>query len=155
VTPEKAAQKGSGSNEQFAGFGPNEWLVYEMYQQYLKDPESVDKAWWDFFADYQPADAQGSPPANGAPTATSTTTETKERQAAATTARQAAAGTAAPVSQKAAPAATGIDAFSAVTPPTATDGNPAAAASRANSSGPIAFPASPLEAVVKNGPMPA
>src|SRR5436305_823722 len=25
-----------------------------MYQQYLKDPESVDKAWWDFFADYQP-----------------------------------------------------------------------------------------------------
>ncbi|HET6910276.1 MAG TPA: multifunctional oxoglutarate decarboxylase/oxoglutarate dehydrogenase thiamine pyrophosphate-binding subunit/dihydrolipoyllysine-residue succinyltransferase subunit, partial [Mycobacteriales bacterium] len=40
--------------DQFAGFGPNEWLVYEMYQQYLKDPESVDKAWWDFFADYSP-----------------------------------------------------------------------------------------------------
>src|SRR4051794_21534026 len=38
-----------------------------MYQQYLKDPESVDKAWWDFFADYQPADTQGSPSAaNGA-----------------------------------------------------------------------------------------
>jgi multifunctional 2-oxoglutarate metabolism enzyme len=36
----------------FAGFGPNEWLVYEMYQAYLDDPESVDKAWWDFFADY-------------------------------------------------------------------------------------------------------
>src|SRR4051812_19805762 len=28
-----------------------------MYQQYLKDPESVDKAWWDFFADYKPSDA--------------------------------------------------------------------------------------------------
>jgi 2-oxoglutarate decarboxylase len=46
---------------QFAGFGPNEWLVYEMYQSYLKDPESVDKAWWDFFADYAPSDT----PKNG------------------------------------------------------------------------------------------
>ena len=45
------------SSDPLAGFGPNEWLVYEMYQQYLKDPESVDKAWWDFFADYKPADA--------------------------------------------------------------------------------------------------
>jgi 2-oxoglutarate dehydrogenase E1 component len=44
---------------QFAGFGPNEWLVYEMYQSYLKDPESVDKAWWDFFADYSPGDTPG------------------------------------------------------------------------------------------------
>ncbi|HEX3898397.1 MAG TPA: multifunctional oxoglutarate decarboxylase/oxoglutarate dehydrogenase thiamine pyrophosphate-binding subunit/dihydrolipoyllysine-residue succinyltransferase subunit, partial [Mycobacteriales bacterium] len=40
--------------EKFAGFGPNEWLVLEMYQSYLKDPNSVDKAWWDFFADYSP-----------------------------------------------------------------------------------------------------
>ncbi len=37
-------------------FGPNEWLVDEIYQQYLKDPHSVDKAWWEFFADYRPAD---------------------------------------------------------------------------------------------------
>src|SRR3954471_6829564 len=50
-----SGQPGSGPDP-FAGFGPNEWLVYEMYQQYLKDPESVDKAWWDFFADYQPTD---------------------------------------------------------------------------------------------------
>jgi 2-oxoglutarate decarboxylase len=53
-------------SDQFAGFGPNEWLVYEMYQQYLKDPESVDKAWWDFFADYKPSETAangGSPPA--------------------------------------------------------------------------------------------
>jgi 2-oxoglutarate decarboxylase len=39
-----------------AEFGPNEWLVDEIYQQYLRDPASVDKAWWDFFADYQPTD---------------------------------------------------------------------------------------------------
>ena len=37
-------------------FGPNEWLVDEIYQQYLKDPHSVDKAWWEFFADYRPAE---------------------------------------------------------------------------------------------------
>lgn len=33
-------------------FGPNEWLVDELYQRYLSDPNSVDKAWWSFFADY-------------------------------------------------------------------------------------------------------
>jgi 2-oxoglutarate dehydrogenase E1 component len=40
-----------------AEFGPNWWLVDEIYQQYLRDPESVDRAWWDFFADYQPSEA--------------------------------------------------------------------------------------------------
>ncbi|MGH3621042.1 MAG: multifunctional oxoglutarate decarboxylase/oxoglutarate dehydrogenase thiamine pyrophosphate-binding subunit/dihydrolipoyllysine-residue succinyltransferase subunit, partial [Sciscionella sp.] len=35
-------------------FGPNEWLVEEMYEQFLADPSSVDPAWHDFFADYQP-----------------------------------------------------------------------------------------------------
>ena len=37
-------------------FGPNEWLVDEIYQQYLADKNSVDPAWWDFFADYTPAE---------------------------------------------------------------------------------------------------
>ncbi|GIJ23249.1 multifunctional oxoglutarate decarboxylase/oxoglutarate dehydrogenase thiamine pyrophosphate-binding subunit/dihydrolipoyllysine-residue succinyltransferase subunit [Micromonospora lutea] len=37
-----------------AGFGPNEWIVEEMYQRYLADPSSVDPAWHDFFADYRP-----------------------------------------------------------------------------------------------------
>src|SRR3954466_10722508 len=89
-----SGQPGSGErvtapSDPFAGFGPNEWLVYEMYQQYLKDPDSVDKAWWDFFADYQPADTQTT--SNGATASQEPTTGT--------TARQAAAGTAAPVSQ--------------------------------------------------------
>ncbi|WP_084145446.1 multifunctional oxoglutarate decarboxylase/oxoglutarate dehydrogenase thiamine pyrophosphate-binding subunit/dihydrolipoyllysine-residue succinyltransferase subunit [Amycolatopsis jejuensis] len=35
-------------------FGPNEWLVEEMYDQFLADPSSVDAAWHDFFADYKP-----------------------------------------------------------------------------------------------------
>ena len=34
-------------------FGPNEWLVQEMYERYQVDPTSVDKAWWDFFADFK------------------------------------------------------------------------------------------------------
>ncbi|HEY0697095.1 MAG TPA: hypothetical protein VGD43_04725, partial [Micromonospora sp.] len=37
-----------------AGFGPNEWIVEEMYQRYLADPKRVDSAWHDFFADYRP-----------------------------------------------------------------------------------------------------
>jgi 2-oxoglutarate dehydrogenase E1 component len=47
-----------------SGFGPNEWLVDELYQQYLQDKNSVDKAWWDFFEDYRPAD-QSTLQANG------------------------------------------------------------------------------------------
>ncbi len=43
-----------------ADFGPNEWIVDEMYQRYLADPTSVDPAWHDFFADYKPAMASGS-----------------------------------------------------------------------------------------------
>ncbi len=35
-------------------FGPNEWLVDELYQRYQADPGSVDRAWWNFFADYRP-----------------------------------------------------------------------------------------------------
>ena len=38
-------------------FGPNQWLVDEMYQSYLRDKESVNPAWWDFFADYSPTDS--------------------------------------------------------------------------------------------------
>jgi 2-oxoglutarate dehydrogenase E1 component len=37
-------------------FGANDWLVDELYQQFLEDKQSVDPAWWDFFADYSPAE---------------------------------------------------------------------------------------------------
>ncbi len=39
-----------------SGFGGNEWLVDELYQAYLADRSSVDEAWWEFFADYTPAE---------------------------------------------------------------------------------------------------
>jgi 2-oxoglutarate decarboxylase len=42
-----------------ADFGPNEWFVAELYQQYLQDKSSVDPAWWEFFADYHPASGNG------------------------------------------------------------------------------------------------
>jgi 2-oxoglutarate dehydrogenase E1 component len=44
-------------------FGMNEWLVYEKYQSYLANPDSVDPAWKDFFADYDPAATPGVAPA--------------------------------------------------------------------------------------------
>nr|WP_157237140.1 multifunctional oxoglutarate decarboxylase/oxoglutarate dehydrogenase thiamine pyrophosphate-binding subunit/dihydrolipoyllysine-residue succinyltransferase subunit [Promicromonospora sukumoe] len=50
-----------------SSFGANEWLVDELYQQYLKDKNAVDPAWWDFFADYTPGE-NGSAK-EGAPTA--------------------------------------------------------------------------------------
>ncbi|MBA4086086.1 MAG: multifunctional oxoglutarate decarboxylase/oxoglutarate dehydrogenase thiamine pyrophosphate-binding subunit/dihydrolipoyllysine-residue succinyltransferase subunit [Kytococcus sp.] len=41
-------------------FGPNEWLVDELYQQFTQDRNSVDKAWWEFFENYTPGQAGGS-----------------------------------------------------------------------------------------------
>ena len=49
----------SEASQPLTDFGPNEWLVEELYQKYLTDPNSVDKAWWNFFADYKPADTAG------------------------------------------------------------------------------------------------
>ena len=37
-------------------FGPNEWLVDEIYEQFRADKNSVDPAWWEFFEGYQPAE---------------------------------------------------------------------------------------------------
>ncbi|MEQ4303379.1 multifunctional oxoglutarate decarboxylase/oxoglutarate dehydrogenase thiamine pyrophosphate-binding subunit/dihydrolipoyllysine-residue succinyltransferase subunit [Plantactinospora sp. B6F1] len=48
-----------------AGFGPNEWIVEEMYQRYLADPASVDSAWHDFFADYRPTAGPSGPDGGG------------------------------------------------------------------------------------------
>ncbi|GAA4071196.1 multifunctional oxoglutarate decarboxylase/oxoglutarate dehydrogenase thiamine pyrophosphate-binding subunit/dihydrolipoyllysine-residue succinyltransferase subunit [Streptomyces shaanxiensis] len=57
-----------------AAFGPNEWLVDEIYQQYLQDPNSVDRAWWDFFADYKPGVGAAAPAGTAAAGAAATTT---------------------------------------------------------------------------------
>ena len=35
-----------------ADFGPNEWLVHEIWQQYREDPESVSPEWREFLSDH-------------------------------------------------------------------------------------------------------
>nr|WP_218888796.1 multifunctional oxoglutarate decarboxylase/oxoglutarate dehydrogenase thiamine pyrophosphate-binding subunit/dihydrolipoyllysine-residue succinyltransferase subunit [Saccharopolyspora hordei] len=68
-------------------FGPNEWLIEEMYEQFLQDPTSVDSAWHEFFADYKPGQAAtdnsaAAAAAAAAPsTATATATATTNGQA--------------------------------------------------------------------------
>ena len=44
-SPSPRTQKGS--------FGPNAWLVDDMYDRFLQDPDSVAPSWREFFADYQ------------------------------------------------------------------------------------------------------
>ncbi|WP_282837036.1 multifunctional oxoglutarate decarboxylase/oxoglutarate dehydrogenase thiamine pyrophosphate-binding subunit/dihydrolipoyllysine-residue succinyltransferase subunit [Microbacterium flavum] len=65
-------------------FGANEWLVAEMYDQFVKDRGSVDQSWWPVLEAYEktqkdaaapaaPADAVAAPaPAAAAPTAPET-----------------------------------------------------------------------------------
>jgi len=47
----------SAQSDRLAEFGTNVWLVDEIYQQFLTDKNSVDPAWWDFFADYSPGES--------------------------------------------------------------------------------------------------
>ncbi|MFF1684075.1 MULTISPECIES: multifunctional oxoglutarate decarboxylase/oxoglutarate dehydrogenase thiamine pyrophosphate-binding subunit/dihydrolipoyllysine-residue succinyltransferase subunit [unclassified Streptomyces] len=130
-------QEGQGKSPA-AAFGPNEWLVDEIYQQYLQDPNSVDRAWWDFFADYKPgAPAQ---PTTGAPA---------QGSGPAGTAGTAAAGAAGTAAAPAAPAAP-VAAPAPAAPPA-----PAAAAPAAPVAKPAAAaPAKPAAAAVK-APAPA
>ncbi len=113
-----STDEGAGKKNPAAAFGPNEWLVDEIYQQYLQDPNSVDRAWWDFFADYKPGAAS-------APTAAAGTTAAG---AAATTITTAQAAPAAPAPAPAAPVAPAVPA-------------PAPAAPRPVAAAPAAAPA--------------
>src|SRR5438105_15572620 len=42
-------------------FGPNEWLIEEMYRRYAEDPSSVGEAWQEFFEDYRPRGEEQQP----------------------------------------------------------------------------------------------
>ncbi|MHB8328869.1 MAG: multifunctional oxoglutarate decarboxylase/oxoglutarate dehydrogenase thiamine pyrophosphate-binding subunit/dihydrolipoyllysine-residue succinyltransferase subunit, partial [Acidimicrobiales bacterium] len=46
-------------------FGPNAWLVDDMYEQYRADPSSVSESWREFFAGYVPPGVAGSRAAAG------------------------------------------------------------------------------------------
>ena len=57
----------SSEDSSRSGFGANEWLVDEMYERYQKDPNSVDKVWWDFFGkDQRGSRSASSSTTNGA-----------------------------------------------------------------------------------------
>lgn len=57
-------------------FGQNQWLVDEMFQQFQKDPNSVDKEWRELF------ESQGAPSATPAATPDTAPTETSPKAAA-------------------------------------------------------------------------
>ncbi|MFJ3638519.1 multifunctional oxoglutarate decarboxylase/oxoglutarate dehydrogenase thiamine pyrophosphate-binding subunit/dihydrolipoyllysine-residue succinyltransferase subunit [Streptomyces sp. NPDC090108] len=96
-----------------AAFGANEWLVDEIYQQYLQDPNSVDRAWWDFFADYKPGAPAAPAPAGTAAAGAAETTTTAPQAPSAPAAQPAPA----PVAQK--PAAAPAPAAAAPAAPAA------------------------------------
>ncbi|MGW3662644.1 multifunctional oxoglutarate decarboxylase/oxoglutarate dehydrogenase thiamine pyrophosphate-binding subunit/dihydrolipoyllysine-residue succinyltransferase subunit [Streptomyces sp. NPDC005141] len=128
MSPQSPSNSSISTDDQAAGknpaaaFGANEWLVDEIYQQYLQDPNSVDRAWWDFFADYKP----------GAPAASAT----------AGTAAAGAAGTTTP----AAPAAP-VPPAARQAPPQAAPAAPVAPAPA-----PVAAPAAPKPAAAAPAP---
>jgi multifunctional 2-oxoglutarate metabolism enzyme len=71
VVTSQATNSANSQDNPLVGFGPNEWIVEDMYQRYLADPASVDPAWHDFFADYRPESGTdgGSPAPTTAATA--------------------------------------------------------------------------------------
>src|SRR5690606_13006712 len=69
TTDSARSTRGAGSTGQddpLVGFGPNEWIVEDMYQRYLADPSSVDPAWHEFFVDYRPGATTDGGPSTGA-----------------------------------------------------------------------------------------
>ncbi|WP_205631531.1 multifunctional oxoglutarate decarboxylase/oxoglutarate dehydrogenase thiamine pyrophosphate-binding subunit/dihydrolipoyllysine-residue succinyltransferase subunit [Leifsonia xyli] len=63
---------GVGTEDGSSGeFGANEWLVDELYEQFVQDKNSVDKSWWPILENYHPAvkdDSTPSPDETPAPT---------------------------------------------------------------------------------------
>ena len=53
---ERAAREGSarGKSTATGSFGPNAWLVDDMYDRFRVDPTSVSESWREFFVDYSP-----------------------------------------------------------------------------------------------------
>lgn len=87
--PDDAERKAVAPETRPSGFGPNEWLVDELYEQFLRDKSTVDPAWWEFFEGYAPTDhtANTASTAKSAPPAASTPAPA-ERPAAQTPARK-------------------------------------------------------------------
>ncbi|ANJ27631.1 multifunctional oxoglutarate decarboxylase/oxoglutarate dehydrogenase thiamine pyrophosphate-binding subunit/dihydrolipoyllysine-residue succinyltransferase subunit [Agromyces aureus] len=106
---------GSGSEETTAGeYGANEWLVDEMYEKFVVDPESVDRSWWPVLESYRDSRA--------AATATPTTDAAGETPATETAAAPAAATAAVPAAEAPADAPAAAAASAPATTPNAVIG---------------------------------
>ncbi|GAA4900933.1 multifunctional oxoglutarate decarboxylase/oxoglutarate dehydrogenase thiamine pyrophosphate-binding subunit/dihydrolipoyllysine-residue succinyltransferase subunit [Streptomyces coeruleoprunus] len=123
-----------------AAFGANEWLVDEIYQQYLQDPNSVDRAWWDFFADYKPGASGSADKSAGEGPAASGAAGTVTQPAPAEAPAQAPAAPAQPAPAAQAPAAPAQPAAAPAAPA------PAAPAPAPAQAAPAAKPAAPKPA---------
>ncbi|MGW7610262.1 multifunctional oxoglutarate decarboxylase/oxoglutarate dehydrogenase thiamine pyrophosphate-binding subunit/dihydrolipoyllysine-residue succinyltransferase subunit [Streptomyces sp. NPDC054766] len=136
MSPQSPSNSSISTDDQAAGknpaaaFGANEWLVDEIYQQYLQDPNSVDRAWWDFFADYKPGAPAASAPAGTAAAGAAGTTTAAPAAPAPPAARQAPpqAPPAAPAAPAPAPAAAPAAPKPAAAAPAPAKPAPAAAA---------------------------
>ncbi|MSX70907.1 MAG: hypothetical protein F2752_04995, partial [Actinobacteria bacterium] len=53
-------------------FGANEWLVDEMYERYLTDPNSLEPSWIEFFKTYNPANKTFTTPTSNSSSSSST-----------------------------------------------------------------------------------
>ena len=65
--PSAGGGAANGSTRAAGSFGPNAWLVDDLFERYLADPASVSESWREFFADYSPSAVPGP---LAAPTAT-------------------------------------------------------------------------------------
>src|SRR5580698_8985008 len=101
---------------QFGGaggsFGPNAWLVDDMYDRFLADPDSVSDSWREFFADYRPApvpvpQSQATTADGAAPSANGSATATVAAPAPSSSTAPAVASAAAPAPSSSAPAPIG------------------------------------------------
>src|SRR5258705_3056985 len=135
------SQATNSQDNPLADFGPNEWIVDDMYQRYLADPASVDAAWHDFFADYKPADALAGGPAPAGTNAAGVATN-GARPTAASGAATAPATTTQPAAAAAPTTATtpGTAASSTTAPPTSPAPTPTTSATAA-AAAPQAAPA--------------
>ncbi|MEV7077693.1 multifunctional oxoglutarate decarboxylase/oxoglutarate dehydrogenase thiamine pyrophosphate-binding subunit/dihydrolipoyllysine-residue succinyltransferase subunit [Streptomyces sp. NPDC093516] len=131
-----------------ASFGANEWLVDEIYQQYLQDPNSVDRAWWDFFADYKPGAAGAPAPSGTAATGAAGTTTAQPAAPA-----QAPAQASAPAAEK--PAAAQAPAQAKASAPAQAQAPAPAPAPAPAEAKPAAQAPAPAAAPAKAAPAPA
>ncbi len=66
---ERAANGGASERVTSPGsFGPNAWLVDDMYDQFLSDPSSVSESWREFFTDFRPSPVPPNPAELSPPT---------------------------------------------------------------------------------------